>query len=44
MIFLSVDRGVFSYKTDTLTLSLSLDLSTMMSVHLSAKPVQGKLL
>ena len=41
MSLVSVDRGVFSYKTDYLSLSLSLHPSTMSSLYLSPKPIQG---
>ncbi|XP_019864222.1 PREDICTED: mediator of RNA polymerase II transcription subunit 14-like, partial [Amphimedon queenslandica] len=40
MSLVSVDRGVFSYKTDSLSLSLSLHPSTMSSLYLSPKPIQ----
>jgi len=39
--FVSCDRGVYTYRADTLVVSLSLDMGTVPTLKLGIKPAQG---
>ncbi len=44
MTYVSVDRGVFTYTVDVLSVSIGLDYNTMTSMNMTIKTLQGTLI